>query len=289
LFVSKQLPVGSPLARLRHLMKRKEGPILAVFLVILVILSFWLFTQRYWWMPELASVHGGAIDRVFMIVLVITGVLFIVLQAGLAALVFRFRERAHIKPQYWNRPRFEKRFAIAAGVLILIVDVAVFGLGESEWFKAWGPPPEGTAMVEVTGEQFMWNFRYPGKDGIFGKTEPRLISGTNPLGIDPADPASADDVLSTNQLHLTEGQPIVLRLRSKDVIHSFNLPNFRVKQDTVPGMRIDVWFIPAKQGQFEIACNQLCGLAHYRMRAFLTVEPKETFDVWFSQMAQGGK
>ena len=255
---------------------------------MLVLLSYWLFTQRDWWMPEVASVHGPAIDRVFSTVLVITGILFALLQLSLAVLVLKFGRRGDGRATHWDRPRFEW-FAVAAGVIIFGVDVTVYSLGESEWLKAWGPAPEGSAIVEVTGEQFMWNFRYPGKDGVFGKTEPRLISATNPLGIDPADPASADDVLSSNQLHLSQGKPVVLRLRSKDVIHSFNLPNFRVKQDTVPGMRIDLWFIPTRQGQFEIACNQLCGLAHYRMRAFLTVEPQETFDQWLSQMAQGGK
>lgn len=287
--VSKQLPRGTLLALLPGLMKWNEGRILAAFLVVLVILSYWLFTQRYWWMPEVASVHGPAVDRVFSIVLVITGIMFVVLQLALAALVFRFGSRRDVKARHWNRPRLEKGFAITAGVIIFLVDMGVFSLGESEWFKAWGAAPEDAALVEVTGEQFMWNFRYPGADGIFGKTEPRLISASNPLGIDTRDATAADDVLSTNQMHLVAGKPVRLRIRSKDVIHSFNLPHFRVKQDAVPGMFIELWFIPSREGQFEIVCNQLCGLAHYRMKAFLTVESQPTFDQWISQMAQGGK
>ena len=262
--------------------------LLAGFLVVLVLLSYWLFAQRRWWMPDAASVHGPAIDRVFSIVLGITGILFVLLQLSLAVLVLKFGRRGG-RAEHWDRPRFEKWFAIAAGVIIFGVDVTVYSLGESQWLKTWSPPPDGAALVEVTGEQFVWNFRYAGADGAFGRTEPRLISSGNPLGIDSADPAAADDVLSTNQLHLAAGKPVRLRIRSKDVIHSFNLPNFRVKQDAVPGMAIELWFIPAKPGQYEIVCNQLCGLAHYRMKAFLTVEPQETFDQWLSQMTQGGK
>jgi cytochrome c oxidase subunit 2 len=262
---------------------------LAAFLITLVILSCWLFMQRTWWMPELASVHGVAIDRVFLITLVITGVMFILLQLVLAFFIVRFGQRGDRKAQYSVRPRLEKRFALYAGIIIFLVDVTIFVLGDSEWFKAWGAAPDNPVIVEATSEQFVWNFRYPGADGVFGKTDPQLISTTNTLGVDSADKASADDILSINQLHIPEGKPVKMRLRSKDVIHSFYLPNLRVKQDTVPGMQIDLLFIPSKPGQFEIACNQLCGLGHYRMRAFLTVESSEAFNNWLSGMAQGGK
>ena len=241
-------------------------------------------------MPEVESVHGSAVDRVFLIVLAITGVMFVVIQLALAVLVFRFSRRREGGIQAGNRrPSFEKWFAITAGLIVFLVDVAVFSMGESEWFKAWGAAPDDAALVEVTGEQFMWNFRYPGSDGVFGKTDPRLITASNPLGVDSQDRSAADDVLSTNQLHLVAGKPVRLRIRSRDVIHSFNLPHFRVKQDAVPGMIIELWFIPSREGQFEIVCNQLCGLAHYRMKAFLTVESQQTFEQWVSQMAQGGR
>jgi cytochrome c oxidase subunit 2 len=270
-------------------MNRSDRIALSVFLIALVILSFWLFSQRYWWVPEVASVHGPAVDRVFTIVLAITGTMFVLLQLALAVLVFRFGKRREFIPGEWRRPKVEKWFAIIAGSIIFIIDVSVYSLGETEWFKAWASPPADAALVEVTGEQFMWNFRYPGKDGAFGQTDPLLISSTNPLGVDARDATTADDILSTNQLHLVVGRPVRLRIRSKDVIHSFNLPHFRVKQDAVPGMVIEVWFIPTREGQFEIVCNQLCGLAHYRMKAFLTVESQQAFDQWISQMAQGGK
>lgn len=265
-----------------------QGPMLAVGLVFVVLASSWLFMQRTWWMPELASLHGIDIDRVFLVTLVITGVLFILLQGVLAYFSFRYGEKGGDRAQYWIRPGLEKRFALIAGIIIFGVDVTILALGESNWFRAWGPSPEGTPVVEVMGEQFAWNFRYPGPDGTFGKTEARLISSTNPFGIDKTDPPAADDILSVNQLHLPEDKPVRLRIRSHDVIHSLYLPHQRVKQDAVPGMQIELWFVPRRAGQFEIACSQLCGLGHYRMRAFLTVESQEAFDKWLADIPQGG-
>ena len=213
-----------------------QGAMLAVFLVFIVLASLWLFTQRRWWLPELASIHGVDIDRVFLVTLTITGVLFVLLQGVLAYFAFRYGDRRGGRARYWIRPVLEKRFAIVAGIIIAGVDVTIFALGESQWFRAWGPSPPGTPVIEVMGEQFVWNFRYAGPDGVFGKTDPALISSTNPFGLDKTDPAAKDDTLSINQLHLPEGKPIRLRIRSHDVIHSFFLPYQRIKQDAVPGM-----------------------------------------------------
>ena len=265
-----------------------QGPMLAVFLVFLILASSWLFTQRRWWMPELASLHGADIDRIFGVTLAISGILFILLQGVLAYLAFRYAGKGHERARYWIRPRLEKRFALVAGIIIFGVDVTIYALGESGWFKAWGPPPPGTPVIEVMGEQFVWNFRYAGPDGVFGRTDPTLISPTNPFGLDPADPASKDDIISINQLHLPQGKPIRVRIRSHDVIHSFYLPYQRIKQDAVPGMQIELWFVPRKAGQLEIACSQLCGLGHYRMRAFLTVAPQEAYDSWISEKVREG-
>jgi cytochrome c oxidase subunit 2 len=263
------------------------GPMLAVFLVFIILASTWLFTQRQWWLPQLASIHGADIDRVFMVTLIISGVLFILLQGILAYFTFSYGSRRSGRPRYWIRPRLEKRFAVVAGIIIFGVDVTIYALGESRWFKAWGPAPPGTPVIEVMGEQFAWNFRYAGPDNVFGKTDPALISSTNPFGLDKTDPASQDDILSINQLHLPIGKPIRLRIRSHDVIHSFFLPYQRIKQDAVPGMQIELWFVPDRAGEYEIACSQLCGLGHYRMRAQLTVESQEAFDAWLREAGAG--
>jgi len=158
-------------------------------------------------------------------------------------------------------------------------------------------PAENEALlVQVTGEQFAWNIHYAGPDGVFGRTNIQMIDvQSNPLGLDRSDPAAKDDVTTTNQLNLPVNRPIIVRLRSKDVIHSFGVPEFRVKQDAVPGLTIPVWFIPTvttaemriktgnPQFQYEIACAQLCGLGHYRMRGFVTVQTAEEFQKWMDE------
>jgi cytochrome c oxidase subunit II len=158
------------------------------------------------------------------------------------------------------------------------------------------PPDSEALVVQVTGEQFAWNIHYPGADRVFGRTDIKLLDlQVNPLGLDRSDPAAKDDVTTVNQLYLPVNQPVIVRLRSKDVIHSFGVPEFRVKQDAVPGLTIPIWFIPTvttadmrtRKGnpefQYEIACAQLCGLGHARMRGFVTVQSAEEFQMWMEE------
>jgi cytochrome c oxidase subunit 2 len=161
-------------------------------------------------------------------------------------------------------------------------------------------PSESEALVvEVTGEQFAWNIHYPGPDGKFGRTDLKFLDvQSNSLGLDRDDPAAKDDVTTMNQLYLPLNRPIIVKLRSKDVIHSFGVPEFRVKQDAVPGLTIPVWFIPnvttaemrTRTGnaefQYEIACAQLCGLGHAKMRGFVTVLPPDEFQKWMDERVQ---
>jgi cytochrome c oxidase subunit 2 len=155
------------------------------------------------------------------------------------------------------------------------------------------PSESEATVVQVTGEQFAWNIHYPGPDGKFGRTDVALLDlQSNPLGLDRDDPAAKDDVTTVNQLYLPVNRPVIVRLRSKEVIHSFGVPEFRVKQDAIPGLTIPIWFVPtittaemrARTGndafQYEIACAQLCGLGHARMRGFVTVQTAEEFQKW---------
>jgi cytochrome c oxidase subunit 2 len=158
-------------------------------------------------------------------------------------------------------------------------------------------PPESEALVvQVTAEQFAWNVRYAGPDGKFGRTDIKLIDAQdNPLGLDRSDPAAKDDVTTLNQLYLPVNRPIIVKLRSKDVIHSFGVPEFRVKQDAIPGLTIPIWFVPTvttaemrtrtgnAEFQYEIACAQLCGLGHARMRGFVTVQTADEFQKWMDE------
>ena len=168
-------------------------------------------------------------------------------------------------------------------------------------------PPEGdSVVVRVVAQQFAWNVWYPGEDGVFGQARPDLVDEeTNPVGLDRTDEAAKDDITTINQLYLPKGQPAIIHISSKDVIHSFNLPNMRIKQDAVPGLSIPVWFVPTKtteemreelksverykdtasEFQFEIACAQLCGNSHYSMRGFLTVMTPDGFQAWLDEEA----
>ena len=146
-------------------------------------------------------------------------------------------------------------------------------------------PPDAVS-IEVTAQQFMWNARYPGPDGMLGKTDPKLIDeATNSLGVVESDPAGKDDILTVNEITVPVNRTVKIRLKSKDVIHSFFLPNFRVKQDAIPGMTPEVVFVPTRTGNFEVACAELCGLAHYRMRAFFNVVTEAQYQDWLRLQA----
>jgi cytochrome c oxidase subunit 2 len=144
----------------------------------------------------------------------------------------------------------------------------------------------GALQVEATGMQFAWYFRYPGADGAFGRTRPQLISAGegNALGIDPADPRGADDVVS-EELVLPVGREVDLHLRAQDVIHGFSIPAMRLKQNAVPGQEMRVHFTPTATGRYAILCTQLCGIGHFRMSANLRVVTPEEYARWLAAKA----
>jgi cytochrome c oxidase subunit 2 len=201
---------------------------------------------------------------------------------ALAYFIWRGSGRDSIGRRLASR-RMEIGLSVALGLgMAIIAEGGVLAIGMPVWTEYFDAvPPADAVLVEVTAQQFMWNVRYPGADGKFGRTDPRLIDDTtNPLGIDRSDPAGRDDVYAINDITVPFGRAVRVRLRSKDVIHSFFLPHFRVKQDAVPGMTLEVVFFPTRTGQFELACAQLCGLAHYRMRGFFNVVSSAEFEQW---------
>ena len=161
-------------------------------------------------------------------------------------------------------------------------------LGLPVWMKTYASEAPANALtLEVTTEQFAWNVRYAGADGKFGRTDPALISASSAIGLDEKDPAAKDDVVDQGVLRVVVNRPVKIRLRSKDVLHSFFLPNFRIKQDSVPGMTIEFWFLPTKAGDFELACAELCGLGHWEMRGLLRVMSTEDFEKWMKEQTNG--
>jgi cytochrome c oxidase subunit 2 len=185
------------------------------------------------------------------------------------------------------------------GGVVLAEAILLIGFAIPAWARWVTPhsPEAGALQVRVVGEQFAWNVHYPGPDGVFGRVDVNLVDAANPLGLDRQDPLARDDVTTINQLHLPVNRPVTVLLSSKDVIHSFFLPVMRVKQDTVPGMEIPIHFVPvtmtpeearlpgcaANASCWEIACAQLCGLGHYRMRGFFQVHSQADFDSWMEQ------
>jgi cytochrome c oxidase subunit 2 len=244
-------------------------------------------------LPALASAQGQQIDSLIAWIHVFMFVLFIGWGAFIVYALIRFRKSRNPVADYAGATSHVSTF-LEAGVLVVEM-VLLFAFSIPLWAaRVDRLPSESEALVvQVTGEQFAWNIRYAGPDRKFGKTDIKLIDlQTNPLGVDRSDPDAKDDVTTVNQLYLPVNRPIIVKLRSKDVIHSFNVPEMRVKQDAVPGLTIPIWFAPnvttaemrARTGnpdfQYEIACAQLCGLGHYRMRAFVTVVSAEEFQKW---------
>jgi cytochrome c oxidase subunit II len=247
-------------------------------------------------LPALASTHGGHIDSLIGWTHVFMLILFVGWGAFFAYVLIRFRQSRNPVANYAGVKSHSSSY-LEGGVLVVEM-VLLFAFSIPLWAaRVDHVPSESEALVvHLTAEQFAWNVRYAGPDGVFGQTAIKLIDAqNNPLGVDRSDPAAKDDVTTINQLYLPANTPIIVKLRSKDVIHSFNVPEFRVKQDAIPGLTIPVWFIPnvttaemrARTGnpefQYEIACAQLCGLGHYRMRGFVTVLGAEEFQEWMDE------
>jgi cytochrome c oxidase subunit 2 len=264
-----------------------SGVVLAVLIFVLIVASLWLFLAKPYWFPPLASVHGADIDFIFNAVLWVTGIAFVIVQGMLGYFIARYGSsgnQRNDRAAYWHdNPKAEAILLIATAVILTVL---VF-MGQRVWAAVYfSDVPANALTVHVTGEQFQWNFHYPGPDGAFGRTDVKLITSTNYVGLDRNDPAGKDDLVVLNEMHIPNNRPIRVRLRSKDVTHSFFLPNLRVKQDAVPGMAIEIWFTPTVAGTYEIACAELCGLGHYRMKAALTIDAsEETFNNWLREKA----
>jgi len=262
-------------------MGRIDAAFLAFLTVALVVAAVVTVGGKFWWLPPLASEHGKAIDTLFIVTLAITGLVFVLVQLFLALVIFKFagsekRRAAH----FTDNKALELIWTIVPAVILTALIVS----GGRLWSRIQiAEPPEDAFKVEVWGEQFRWTFRYPGKDGQFGRTDPKLISVENPLGIDKNDPAAKDDIFffaGEENLHIPVNKPVVVYLRSKDVLHSFYVPQLRVKQDAVPGMVTRTWFVVTKKGEYEIACAELCGLGHYMMRGVMVAEDEKDVENW---------
>jgi cytochrome c oxidase subunit 2 len=251
---------------------------LAIALLLITAGSLWLFIAHPWWFPAGASLNAGALDQQFRIAFSILGGLFVAAQILLAAFLLSSRKK-EVSAYLLGNWKLEIAWTLAIAALFFWFNVS----GEKLWSRVMNHHGRSDALqVEVTGAQFQWYFRYPGPDGIFGKFDAQKFARPdegNPLGLDPTDPNGRDDVVSTS-LVLPVGRNVELTLRAQDVIHSVFIPAMRFKQDAVPGMSIHAHLQPVVAGNYEIACAELCGLGHYRMRAQVRVLSQEEFDSW---------
>ena len=237
-------------------------------------------------LPPLASSHGHEIDMIIYLVHLLMGILFIGWGAFCIFSVIRFSKVLHPKANYGGlRSHISSQIEV---VVALLETLLLIGFSIPFWSKQVNAYPTrgDTVEVRINAEQFAWNVHYPGADGVFGKTDIEFFDKqANPMGIDPNDPAGKDDITTINQLHLPIARPAVIHLTSRDVVHSFFLPEMRVKQDVIPGISIPTWFTPTKTGKYEIACAQLCGIGHYRMQGFMTIHSQEDFKAWLEREA----
>jgi cytochrome c oxidase subunit 2 len=233
-------------------------------------------------MPVEASSHAAEIDQMIVLVHWLMLVLFVGWGAFFLFVLVRFRQRANPRASYAGaKGKVAKGLEIGVAIIEIVL-LAFFAV--PAWAKRVAQfPSENEAVVaRVVAHQFAWEIQYPGPDGKFGRTDIKLVSADNPIGLDKSDPNAKDDIITSNQLALPVDRPVLIHLTSQDVIHSFGLVEMRVKQDAIPGMDIPVWFIPNRVGQYEIACSQLCGLGHYRMRGYVNIKSNADFQKWLA-------
>lgn len=220
------------------------------------------------WFPENISTYGGEIDAVFTLIFYIVGFWFLLTEGALVFFMIRYRRRPDRRATYVRGERpAELAWLLVPAAIVLVLDLGIDVTGGRAWARVKEYLPAGGVDVRVTAKQFNWDITYPGPDGQF---------------------ETGDDLTLENELHVPVGQNVHVILRSSDVIHSFFLPNVRLKQDMLPGRTVTAWFNATKPGRYELGCAELCGFGHYTMRGFLTVHPAEEYQRWVREQWPSG-
>ncbi|MBM3782532.1 MAG: hypothetical protein FJW29_12835 [Acidobacteria bacterium] len=241
--------------------------------------------------PEAASAHAAALDAVLMhahlhmaaVFMLWLGILLVALWKGRSTHATGAPDDSvptALRPVPACWPWVAMALVVAGDVVLLTTEAL------PAWHARMQPPsPQDATPLEihVEAEQYVWHVHYAGLDDRFGRTDPARIDAGNAMGLDDTDPASQDDVMIDNLLMLPQGRPVVVQLKSRDVIHSFTLPEMRVKQDVTPGLTSRAWFTPIHPGAWDITCSQLCGAGHYRMRGQYRVLSPEAWQAWLSE------
>jgi len=215
------------------------------------------------WLPESVSTYGGDIDAIFYLIYYVTGAWFVLTLGVTILFLIRYRRREGRRATYVHGNTLaQSAWILVPGLIVLLMDFWIDFRSAEVWAKVMGRMPSSDLRVQVTAKQFNWEMVYPGPDGQFG---------------------TADDLQLENELHVPVGKVVRVTLKAKDVIHSFFLPNLRLKQDAVPGREIEAWFEATKPGRYEIPCAELCGFGHSGMKGWLTVHPPDEYQKWVKQ------
>lgn len=276
-----------------------NGTLMIVFLILGLIGVFWCNHELY---PKTlfpqgsASIEGEQVDQLLKITILLTGIVFFVTQAMLFIFAYKYQHKDNRKAYFFSHSNKLEFIWTAVPTIVLLI-LIVYGL--RSWFLFTGDAPKNAMQIEVTGHQFGWIFRYPGKDGEFGKKYFKDINATNELGLiwkdsaalnQKADPAAFDDIIIDGTVYLVKNKPVKFIINSQDVIHDVGLPQFRMKMDAVPGTPTTLWFTPKYTTEemkkrtgnpnfvYELSCDQLCGQGHWSMRAVIEVLTQAEFD-----------
>ncbi|MGB0929492.1 MAG: cytochrome c oxidase subunit II [Chitinophagales bacterium] len=265
-----------------------------LFMAFLVVGLVGSFYSAYWfkeaYLPFPSSIHGEWLRSMFQWTLVVTVPVFVITHIALFYFAFKYKKDKNRKSYYYSH---NNKLEIIWTVIPAVVMILLVYEGITSWLKITGPAPTEAIVVEATAQQFMWTIRYSGDDNELGVKNIRLIGDDNSVGQDWTDAANKDDFIA-DEIHLPIGKPVVFKLNALDVLHSFYLPHFRVKMDCVPGIPTQFWFTPTKTTaemratfgpdfNYELACAELCGSAHYNMRKVVVVETQEEYDAWFKE------
>lgn len=253
---------------------------------VMVAATVYVFISGRFAPPKAITAAGEAIDLQYHMTLVVAAVVFILSQLGLAYVVLKYRD--HGQKVHFTRGNNKLEAVWTSLTAILFIGLGL--LGGKAWANGRMFNPDANPdviRIEVTENQFVFNFRYPGPDGKFGRIDPTKIDSSlgNPLGLDSSDPASADDIVVPT-LTVPVNQEVELLLRSQDVIHSFFVRELRLQQDAVPGLIVAVRFKAEQIGKYEVVCTQLCGLGHSNMHTYLSVVSQEDYAAFLKSNAQ---
>src|SRR5687767_13376307 len=243
--------------------------------------------MKFLGLPPLATQHGQDVDNLILYVHLLMGALFIGWLSYFLYTIFRFSARSNPKASYTGVKSHASTYV--EGAVAFIEAVLLIGFAVPLWARVAGDIPDKATVIRVTAEQFAWNSRYPGPDGVFGKQDPRLVTAQNPLGLDANDPSGKDDVVPPlGEMAAPLGTPVVTHISSKDVIHSFKILAFRITQDATPGLSIPIHFTPTKEGRYVINCAQLCGNSHAFMKGNFFVMSTNKYNEWLAEKSKAG-